>query len=563
MNKADIVDVLFDLNRELETNPFLEFVTMMTIANNKIKRERRRAKEANTLSDEQIDKLVSLYDNIKNYLLSNDSILRLMGSTDMEPVYAQCGIKKIDDLDNKVITIKNNKHSTTINEFDNVYYCMEKTFGSLQELVNKSSTKATASLPAPTGLLPTPPAVFVPPVGLPLPTALPLSDAQKKASKITLNLEKLNEKKSKISEIFKIRLKLLEKIEAHEAIKKIDKYLIVQDTAKEFNERNTNMISLSNIYDNIYLIKLEMTKTKDELVTIMNDINKIRSDTAKLLGKIKSLEPTTALTSLSEASGKKIDEFAVKFENIVEAAKKLETDVDAKVNAAQIAAKTAKKIIDNYYKSLGIDSDYENMISGAMTDQELINLLNKNITDLGACKIKLLPELIQGLFYYLRKNCAFKSYGTAGDDTKLIGYEAEGADKDFSLSDLRKYKANMSGVSNKQKILSLYFYILVQISGQIYYNKNRGIVLNSNVLDSMKTYFPTNNMLINDTSIKYPSKIYTEAIKKNSGASFYINISGSGVIGLLGGGANDSDPYYKKYMKYKAKYMKLKVQILG
>jgi len=146
MDKPYIIDVLTDLNRELETNPLLEFVTMMTIANNKIKRERRRAKEENTLSDEQIDKLVSLYNNIKNYVSSNDLIVKLMVSSDMEPVYAQCGITKIDDLDNKVNAIKNNKRSTSMNEFDNVYGCMEKTFVSLQEVIKRFVAK-TGSVP--------------------------------------------------------------------------------------------------------------------------------------------------------------------------------------------------------------------------------------------------------------------------------------------------------------------------------------------------------------------------------------------------------------------------------
>ena len=160
MNKPDIIDILTNLNKELETNPLLEFVAMIKIANNKIKRERQRTKESNVLSEVQIDKLLSLYNNLKNYLSTNDSVIKILGSKDMELVFKQCGIKKIEDLDDKVNRIKYNKQNLNINEFNNVYECIERTFDSLQQVVNQTIINTSNPVPGP-------PAPAAPVPGLP------------------------------------------------------------------------------------------------------------------------------------------------------------------------------------------------------------------------------------------------------------------------------------------------------------------------------------------------------------------------------------------------------------
>jgi ribosomal protein S15P/S13E len=169
MNKPDIVDVLHDLNRELESNPLLEFVATMAIVKSKIRRERERLEEENKISDTQINNLVSLYQNLQNYIKANTSDIAKITGVNLKNIMSYCKITKFDDLDKKIDYMKLNRNTTSVSDFDNLYKCIETT---LQELTKeiKKMVKPIGVVGAPVGV-PVAAAAAAVPVVAPVPAA--------------------------------------------------------------------------------------------------------------------------------------------------------------------------------------------------------------------------------------------------------------------------------------------------------------------------------------------------------------------------------------------------------
>ena len=186
LQKPDIIDVLQDLNRELKSNPMLEFVTIMTIINNKIKRERKQLREQNLVSQDKIDKLLSLYSNIKSYIADNDSIIKSISGSSSDTINKPCNISKLDDLENKINYVSTNRDTITVSEFDEIYNCMETTYQLLKEAVEKlnsiitsTSVPAGPAAPAPAPVVAAPVPVVAaaapaPVVVLPAPVVVPI-----------------------------------------------------------------------------------------------------------------------------------------------------------------------------------------------------------------------------------------------------------------------------------------------------------------------------------------------------------------------------------------------------
>ena len=441
MNKPDIIDVLTNLNKELENNPLLEFVAMIKIANNKIKRERQKTKESNILSEVQINKLLSLYNNLKNYLSTNDSVIKILSSKDMEPVFKQCGIKKIEDLDDKVNRIRYNKQNLNINEFNNVYECIEKTFDSLQQVVNQIITNTSNPVPAPVlpALIPAPVPVPIPaPVPVPIPAPVPVPVP----------------------------------------------------------------------------------------VPVPAPVLPVPAPPAPVPVPV----PAPVLPAPAPPA-----------------------PVPVPVPVPVPDPKDAQ--------CSKIDENYATMVTH--TPDDLMNKLNDNIKQLGYCFIKQIPKITENLFIYLRTNWQFKNNG-------LFGFVA---DTDFTLNELDNYmkdvnKPIIKSNNTQVKLLCLYMKILIEISK--YINIVRGISIlhfkSLNVFEKLMNFLGDTKR-VGEIGTKYNGKSYKQAIDaKSSNMKIKKSNLATGSTYVLSGGAiinndndnNNNDMYYEKYIKYKAKYMKLR-----
>jgi hypothetical protein len=149
MNKPDIIDVLYDLNRELESNPLLEFVATIAIVKSKIRRERERLEEENKISDTQITNLISLYRKLTDYIKDKETDIKKL--PDMSKIYSQCKITKFDELDNKVENYRLNRNQVSISDFDNLYKCIDDTLSELMDAVSKLGKSTILGTPGTPG----------------------------------------------------------------------------------------------------------------------------------------------------------------------------------------------------------------------------------------------------------------------------------------------------------------------------------------------------------------------------------------------------------------------------
>lgn len=535
MNELDVIDVLSELNRELESNPLLEYVTILTIVNNKIRREKRRASETNKLSDELIDKLVSLYNNITKYLSGNESIIKLMTSNDMEPVYKQCKITKIDDLNDKVNFIKNNKKSVTVNEINNTYDCMEKTFSALQELVKRHAEK-------------------------PKDSTVDVPEGKK-------NADEANKKKTEADVLAKDVKDLTDKIEnikkGTDENKRSATLALqrVKDGGLDIHERVKAMKEAYGPYEILLQREDDANKLLVSLKTKQTETVVIATEARNFAGKAQSANPGSTDATNADASAISAEQQVTVVNNLLASATTLITEITDNLSNTKKLADEANKVITDFYDALGINADYAQLMSLSFNVTQLIDRLNRNVEILGNREIKLIKELIQGLFEYLRVNHKFKYNGAGGLLAGTFGYGSIGADTDFTSKELEDYITNSEKPirrdnNKKLKILSLYMQVLIKISTYIYVHENPTAPKpdeNTNIFGNLTKDFEKNTMTVGDNTILYEGKKYANAIKKGSGASLNIE-DNSGTFMLMGG----NSMYYAKYMKYKAKYMKLK-----
>jgi hypothetical protein len=134
----DIVDLLQDMKNILDSNPILNIA--VEIAAKEIKNQRNDIKNLNVLQNEQKNKLYTLYSNIKPYISSCFNGLNINSKND---ILKKCSITQFEELENKIYS------STTIDEFDNLYACMEHTLSELEKVCKlASSTVSTTTVPA-------------------------------------------------------------------------------------------------------------------------------------------------------------------------------------------------------------------------------------------------------------------------------------------------------------------------------------------------------------------------------------------------------------------------------
>jgi hypothetical protein len=138
MNKPnqDFIDSLNELNNEMGNNPLLEFIAILSVAKYKIRKQREKIAREKNVSMQHIQELLSLYEKIKNYFDDNKDIISSIPQDKLEKIFSHCGMTKLEDLDNKVNEIRNNNKISN-SDFDSIYECMEKIYGSLQDAIRE------------------------------------------------------------------------------------------------------------------------------------------------------------------------------------------------------------------------------------------------------------------------------------------------------------------------------------------------------------------------------------------------------------------------------------------
>jgi hypothetical protein len=518
MTKTDIIEVLHDLNDELVANPLLEYLSVLTIINNKITREKKKALETKEISNDLINKVVSLYTNITTYLSGNDTIIKLINSQDMQNVYDQCKIKNFDDLNDKIYFIQNT--NVTLSEINNVYDCMEKTFIALQNLVELHTHNSQNN-----------------------------SDVNHIINEIHNSLQKIVKFGNDVHTNNK---------STEESLKR------VQDSNYPLYDRVNNMKAIKGASDIVMRIKTDAEK---EILTIQSKIAnaKILSEQArKFAEKVKSRDSNSAYALNADKKATEIEQQLKNCETYLSNGQSTVATIEQKSKEIYTHTIEAQKVIDDVYNRLGINADYEQLYGQNFTITQLIDRLNQNIKMLGDREISMITILIKQLFEYLRAKHDFKYNGTGGSLTGLFGTSGIGADTDFKLNELKDYMADVSKpiIKNKDeklKILCMYMEILVNISIYINAHFASSVVTGSekNVFAVLTKDFYTKTQLIKSLGNIYNNEPYEEAIKEGSGLNFFIK-DVSGVINLAGGNFTD-DLYLNKYKKYKTKYIKLKI----
>ena len=108
MSNKNLLNILYDFNEEIGYNPLFEFITIVTIIENKIKNEISHLKKKEKMSDTtQLENLISLFNNIKIYINSNEELLKTI-SKDKINIYEQCKISNFEEMEQQIKIIKYN-----------------------------------------------------------------------------------------------------------------------------------------------------------------------------------------------------------------------------------------------------------------------------------------------------------------------------------------------------------------------------------------------------------------------------------------------------------------------
>lgn len=308
-----------------------------------------------------------------------------------------------------------------------------------------------------------------------------------------------------------------------------------------------------------YYAKRMQKKILDSFKTKQIETTAKATDARFLAEKVKSANPGSTDATNADLSATSAEQQVTVVDKLLVSATALIKEITDNLSNTKTLTSEADKVITDLYNTLGINADYKQLISFKLTN--LKDRLNTNIRILEKREIKLIKELIQGLFEYLRANHNFKYNGAGGLLTGTLGYGSINADKDFTSKELEDYMTNsekpiIKNNNQKLKLLSLYMQVLIKISTYIYENENPTEPKpneNTNILGNLTKDFEKKIKLVGDHTILYNGKKYEEAIKKGSGVLLYIE-DDSGTYKLMGG----NSMYYEKYLKYKTKYMKLK-----
>jgi predicted nucleotide-binding protein (sugar kinase/HSP70/actin superfamily) len=130
MNNFDIVDVLIELNKELQLNPWLEFLIVIKLMLKKCRDNKRRLKiidknyQITDLSF-AVDKLINLLEQSKKFI--DSSIIKLseldIKDTEFLNQFEKDGLIQITEI---IDYLKKNKKNITSQQLNIIYNFMER-----------------------------------------------------------------------------------------------------------------------------------------------------------------------------------------------------------------------------------------------------------------------------------------------------------------------------------------------------------------------------------------------------------------------------------------------------
>ena len=550
MNNAKIMDLLLDINERLDKITLEEFFNVMTLVNKKIKSEREKVKESKTLSETEMAKLISLYENIKNYLfdifsvnedelssvkkltllhekikkylLSNDSTIKQIAPAEMEEINKQCEIVKFDDIDEKINNIKENSKTISIDEFDAIYGCMENTIKLLYETVNKIKK---------------------------IPALLDKTLIKKDEERIIEIIEQLK----KDNQIFNKKKEIVEK----------EVFIATSGDIKiPLLDKVTPMVKIGKIYEKIIEHMERVNVNLNELKSL---IDKTEDFIEQIKKKKLSDKDNIIIKDITEQMSKYMMEANDLYKEIENSKKDIESN---KNEAYDNLAGIGLIKYDDYENYKNIAGSDEKKIIAPLSDELIREVLNNNIRLLGNITLEELYYIIDKIKNYLFANQHFISKGVLGvqwnftknDLDKYIENPKQGAyNSSWPVKDI-----NVTPLPNPVQMIALYLKVLINISNIIFKELKINLQDDDNLRTTLKTLFVDNNSYknIKVSAFKYNGISFEDAIKKDSGCNFYIEHDISKVKPesqyFLVGGNKYNSIYLKKYIKYKQKYINVR-----
>ena len=131
MEGKTLADFLREMQQLINNNPLLSVAVKIAI--NQIQKNKKNDNSMKTITNEYKDKLLSLYNSIKN------SCIDTVPDPVKQQIFSKCNITQFEDLENKI----NNAQNAM--DYENLYVCMENTLTELQTACKTVSAYSIAS----------------------------------------------------------------------------------------------------------------------------------------------------------------------------------------------------------------------------------------------------------------------------------------------------------------------------------------------------------------------------------------------------------------------------------
>jgi len=132
----NIVDLLYSLQNDLENLSFDEFLLITKLIQNKIDNKSQKINYSREINDKTIEELYNIYENIKQFWNDNHELLNKLNNN---KIFKFCNLSSIQDIENKLQYIYDNKYSITHNDINEVYSCLNNILNSMKDEVTNNS----------------------------------------------------------------------------------------------------------------------------------------------------------------------------------------------------------------------------------------------------------------------------------------------------------------------------------------------------------------------------------------------------------------------------------------
>jgi hypothetical protein len=132
----NIVDLLYSLQNDLDNLSFDEFLLITKLIQNKIDNRSQKINYLREKNDKAIEELYNMCENIKQFWNENHELLNKLNNN---TIFNFCNLSSIQDIDNKLQYIYNNKDSITHNDINEVYLCLNNILNNMKDEVTNNS----------------------------------------------------------------------------------------------------------------------------------------------------------------------------------------------------------------------------------------------------------------------------------------------------------------------------------------------------------------------------------------------------------------------------------------